>query len=117
LDLWNVMNSVQLSGPGDVTSLLLGRWEQTVRKDYKLRRRLATWHRTEIRLARVCADCSHRRDNTLSLRRNMESVRHAAADSTGQSVVRIPVGLRFFSLLQKVETGSGAHPSSILFGT
>jgi hypothetical protein len=30
---------------------------------------------------------------------------------------RIPEGARYFSLLQNVQTGFGAHPSSYLFGT
>ena len=35
----------------------------------------------------------------------------------GQPGIRILLGLRDFSVLQNVQTGSGAHPSSYLLGT
>jgi hypothetical protein len=35
---------------------------------------------------------------------------------TGRSEARIPAGTRYFSLLQNVKGGSGAHPDFILMG-
>jgi len=48
----------------------------------------------------------------------MKTINYIAARlRDGRSRIRVPVGARAFVLLQKVQTGFGAHPATYSMGT